>query len=377
MTPTQYDVIVVGLGAMGSATAWHLVKNGQRVLGVDQYVCPHRFGSSHGQTRIIREAYFEHPAYVPLVQRAYQLWSDLEQASGLQLLTQTGGLMIGRPESIVFSGAKASAEEHHLPHQVLSGEEVRQKFPGLTPPWDMKAVWEPRAGVLYPELCIQAHLELAQKAGAQFHFEEAVQQWEPEDGGVRIRTERASYWARQAVICAGAWAREVLDGLNLPLQVERQVQFWFEPKSEHTLFQANRLPVHLWEYEPGRFFYGFPDLGNGVKVAAHHQGVTSDPDQLDRNVKPEEIEQMRQILQRFVPHANGPLRSTAVCMYTNTPDGHFILDRHPHYAEVLIGSPCSGHGFKFASAIGEALADLALGRKPHCNLDLFKIGRLI
>jgi sarcosine oxidase len=376
MPNNSYDVIVIGLGAMGSAAAYHLTRSGRRVLGLDRFTPPHTQGSSHGQTRIIREAYFEDPAYVPLVQRAYELWAELEQRTGRSLFRPTGGLMIGPPDGEVLSGARRSAEQHGLKHQILSAAEVRQRFPALTPEDGIAAVWEPRAGILFPERCIEAHLQQARAHGATLHESETVLRWEAHHP-VRVVTERATYTADQVVFCAGAWTGQLFEDLQLPLQVERQIQFWFEPNAEVSDFAPEQCPIHLWEYERGRFFYGFPNLGEGVKVAAHHQGKFSDPDRLDRTVTEWEIEHMREIVRRFLPGAAGALRSTAVCMYTNTPEGHFLIDRHPSFPHVFIASPCSGHGFKFSSAVGEVLSELLSRGRSRFDLSLFSVQRLL
>lgn len=357
---------------MGSAAAFHLARRGIRVAGFDRFAPPHTLGSSHGKTRIIREAYFEHPAYVPLVQRAYRLWGELEDESRTRLLLKTGGLMIGRPESELIAGARLSATRHGLDHEVLSPDEVTHRFPCLKPEADMIAVYEPRAGILFPEGCVRAHLELAQSHGAQIHTHEAVLGWTAETMGVSVRTERATYSAEYLVIAAGAWAGELLADLAPPLTVERQVQFWFDPLRERASFSADRCPVHLWQFDERRFVYGFPDLGDGVKVARHHGGVSCSAESLKREIDAAEIDDMRSVLRRFIPNADGALRSAAVCPYTNTPDGHFWIDRHPAHANVLIASPCSGHGFKFASVVGEILADLATHRSASFDLSLFR-----
>jgi sarcosine oxidase len=375
MPDSSFDVIIVGLGAMGSAAAYHLAKSGRKVLGLDRFRPPHTQGSSHGQTRIIREAYFEDPAYVPLVQRAYELWAELEQQSGRILLKKTGGLMIGPASGVVFSGAKRSAEQHRLAHEILTAADVRGRFPVLQPEDSMSAVWEPRAGILFPESCIEAHLQLARTRGATLQYDEPVQRWEA-DHPVRVITSKGSYSAEQLLFCAGAWTGELFRDLGLPLRVERQVQFWFEPAAKAASFEPDKCPIHIWEFERDRFFYGFPDLGEGVKVAAHHEGVSTLPDNVDRTVREDEVDRMRQVLKRFVPDANGRLRSTAVCMYTNTPDGHFVIDHHPKCPEVLMASPCSGHGFKFSSAIGEVLADLLWTGQSRFDLKLFQLKRL-
>lgn len=364
-------MIIVGLGAMGSAAACHLARRGRSVLGLDRFSPPHAFGSSHGRTRIIREAYFEHPLYVPLIQRAYELWAELENHSGRKLLQSTGGLMIGRPESEVVTGALHSAREHHLPFKLLPGAEVRLQFPGLHPAEGMVAVWEPRAGILFPEHCIAAHLDWARQQGAALHFEEPVSGWEAGARSVRVSSGRGDYESDQLLLCAGSWINTLLPGRDLPVTVERQVQFWFEPK-DPALFQPPCCPIHIWEYEPGRHFYGFPDLGEGVKVAVHHQGEAVSPDSIRREVTAREAEAMRAVVRRFLPEADGPLRSAVVCMYTNTADHHFFIDRHPDHARVLIGSPCSGHGFKFSSVIGEVLADLITRGESRFDLSLFR-----
>jgi sarcosine oxidase len=367
----SYDVIIAGLGAMGSAAAYQLAQRGKRVLGLDRFAPPHAFGSSHGQTRIIREAYFEHPLYVPLIQRAYQLWAELESATERSLFRETGGLMIGKPESAVVAGATRSAREHSLPHAILASADVRSRFPALCPTDEMVAVWEPRAGILFPEICVDAHLTLARAHGAVLHANEPALSWETDGGGVRVTTSKGACHAGQLVLTAGSWIQSLVTDLQLPLAIERQVQFWFEPKLP-VEFQPERCPIHIWEHEPGRFFYGFPDLGGGVKVACHHEGVKTHPDSINREVRPEEIEAMREIVRKFLPGADGPLRSAVVCIYSNMPDGHFFIDWHPTHPRVLIASPCSGHGFKFSSVIGEVLANLLTEAPMQFDLSLFR-----
>ena len=368
----MFDVIVAGLGAMGSASAFHMAQRGKKVLGLDRFRPPHVFGSSHGQTRIIREAYFEHPLYVPLVQRAYQLWRELEGAAGRRLLLPTGGLMIGREDGALVRGARRSAEQHGLPHEILSAADVRHRFPALAPDDDMVAVWEPRAGILFPEACIAAHLSQAQRNGAVLRYDEPVLSWAPSGDGARVRTGQGEYEARRLLLTAGSWVASLLPDLPLPFKIERQVLFWFDPKTDPACFQPDRCPINIWEHPPGKFFYGFPDLGEGVKVARHHQGEFTDLDLVRREVDPAEVEAMRSELRRFLPGANGPLRSAVVCTYTNTPDEHFWIDQHPDSPQVLIASPCSGHGFKFSSVIGEILTDLLSDKPVGFDLSLFR-----
>ena len=368
----DFHTIIVGLGAMGSAAACHLARRGQRVLGLDQFSPPHTSGSSHGQTRIIREAYFEHPLYVPLLQRAYELWHELEAVTKESLLLTTGGLMIGSPGGEVFPGSKRSAEEHRLPHEVLTAAEVRRRFPALQPHDDQQAVWEPRAGILFPERCISAHLQAARSWGAQLHVDERVLGWSGEGRGVRVRTSRGDYLASNLLLTAGAWAQTLLPDISLPLQVERQVLFWFDAARDPECFRPDRCPIHLWETPRGELFYGFPDLGDGVKLARHHSGAITTADSVDRVVSSEDEAAMRRLAARYIPSSNGALRNAVVCLYTNTPDSHFWIDRHPGHPQVLIGSPCSGHGFKFASVMGEVLAGEVMEERSRFDLSLFR-----
>lgn len=377
MPAAGFDVIVLGLGAMGSAAACHLARRGARVLGLDRFAPPHANGSSSGRSRIIREAYFEHPAYVPMVQRAYELWEALGRDSGRRLLLRTGGLMIGPPDGTLVTGALLSARTHGLQHEVLSTAELRQRHPALRPDEGMVAVWEPRAGVLFPEACVRAHLDQAVRAGATLAFDEPALAWSATRDGVEVRTGKGRYGAGKLLVACGAWTAGLLPELGLPLVAQRQVQLWFEPLEcgEPEAFSPGRFPVFIWEDEPGRFIYGFPELGDGVKVARHHEGESADPASVRREVTDDDVRPMRTVLERLIPGANGPLRDSAVCLYTNAPDSHFVLDVHPAHAHVLVASPCSGHGFKFASALGETMADLLLGAPPRFDLGLFRIER--
>ncbi len=367
-----HDVIIAGLGAMGSAAAFHLARRGIRVIGFDRFAPPHARGSSHGKTRIIRQAYFEHPAYVPIVKRAYQLWGELEREAGTTLLLKTGGLMIGRPDSELVSGSRLSAEQHGLAHEILACNEVVRRYPCLRPQPDMVAVYEPEAGVLFPEPCVRAHLDLARSHGAQILDYEPLLGWKADATGVSVKTGRATYEADRLLITAGAWTSALLPDLQPPLTVERQVQLWFEPIRSRANFSAANCPVHLWQFDSHELAYWIPDLGDGVKVARHHGGAPASPDHLNDDVDAREIADARTLIRRFFPDADGTLCSAAACRYTNTPDGHFWLDTHPAHGNVVIASPCSGHGFKFASALGEILADLTTDRAPSFDLSLFR-----
>lgn len=370
---TSFDVGVVGLGAMGSMATLELARRGRRVIGFDRFTPPHPFGSSHGKSRIIREAYFEHPQYVPLVQRAYERWAELERDAGEQLLVPTGGLMIGPPDGLLVSGAKRSAVEHGLPFELLSPAEVARRFPVFElGPGDV-GLFEPRAGVLLPELAVAAALRLAREAGAELHFDEPVSSWTAGER-VTLRTRAGHRAVGHVVLAAGAWLGGDLPRLALPLQVARQTLFWLSCENP-ALCAADRMPIFIWEWVPGRMFYGFPDLGDGVKLAIHHEGETTTPDQVRRTVYPDESQELVGVVTTRLAGLSASPRESAVCLYSNTPDGDFILDRHPDDDRVIVASPCSGHGFKFAPAIGEALADLVDQRVPRFDLTPFKLSR--
>lgn len=375
MPDAEYEVIVAGLGAMGSAALYHLARRGVGALGLDRYGPPHALGSSHGRSRIIREAYYEHPLYVPLVQRAYRLWEELERESGASLLLQTGGLMIGSPTSGLVAGARLSAETHKLPYEMLDTAELRRRFPAFRPaPGDI-GLLEPAAGVLDPERCVGAHLEGARAHGASLRFGEAVLGWEGTADGVIVTTTVARYRAARLILAAGPWMRRELTGIWLPLVVERQCTIWFQPLANEGDFEPRRFPVFIWEWSPGRHAYGFPDLGDGVKVAVHHEGAETSPEAVVREVTEEDERRVRSLMRRLLPDADGKRLDGAVCLYTDTPDSHFIIDRHPGDRRVVLASPCSGHGFKFSSAIGEILADLATDIPPPFDLAPFALGR--
>jgi sarcosine oxidase len=367
-----HDVAVIGLGAMGSAAALELARRGVDVIGFDRFTPPHTLGSSHGDSRIIREAYFEHPIYVPMVQRAFELWRELQRASSTSLLRSTGGLMIGAPDSTLVTGALRSAQQHGLEHALLSAEDIRARFPLLNPEPRMVGVWEPRAGVLSPEACVSAQLEQARRRGATLRLAEPVQRWQPDARGVHLVSEQGRYRARQLILSAGAWVNTLLPQSLLPMRVERQVLHWFAPARDTGAFSPDHCPIHLWQFDDGRFFYGFPDLGTGVKLAFHHGGEITSASDVRREVAPDEVDSVRAALRRFVPAADGRCLSSVVCLYTNTPDEHFWIDRHPAHANVWVASACSGHGFKFAPVIGEILADLVQHRPPRFDLGLFR-----
>lgn len=374
---TIFDVAVVGLGAMGSAAACHLAQAGARVVGFDAARPPHTLGSSHGYTRIIREAYYEHPLYVPLVRRAYELWNNLQNEAQVPLMRVTSGIMAGPEHGPVFRGARESALAHGIDHEIMDAKALHERFPMFTPDPGTVALIEKRAGVLFPERCIQAHLECARRHGAELRFDEAVTGWTSAAGSVTLATASARVAAERVVVCAGPWLPGLAEsaGLRIPLEVERQLSHWFsavDPGDD--AFHVSRCPVGLWEVPGGELFATLPDEGHGIKCGMHHDGGITTPFSVDRGVSPAENAEARALLARIAPRAAGQLRDARVCLYTNTPDRHFIID-WVERDRVLLLSPCSGHGFKFASAIGETAMQLLTAGRATMDLTPFSLAR--
>jgi sarcosine oxidase len=365
------DSIVVGLGAHGSAAAYHLAKRGQSVLGFDRFGRGHTLASFGGLSRIIRLSYYEHASYVPLLRRAWDLWRELERDSGENLLTQTGGLYMGPPDGALVSGSLASARMHGLAHEVLDNAELRRRYPVIEVDADWIGVLDAQAGWLAPERAVETHLRQAERHGAALRFAEPIERWEPDGDGVRVTSARGTFRARRLVIAAGSWLPRLLPRLAPHLWVERNVLLWFEPRGELDAFA--KLPVYIVE-DTDRFYYGFPyDADNGLKMAGLHYGDRVDPDTVDREPSADDEERVRAWLRRRMPLANGERRRAQVCMYTNSPDGHFIIDRE---GPVTYASACSGHGFKFASAVGEVLADLAISGRSSLDIGFLSGDRL-
>jgi glycine/D-amino acid oxidase-like deaminating enzyme len=449
------DAIVIGLGVMGAAITYELARRGATVLGVDRHTPPHELGSTHGRSRIIREAYYEHPLYVPLVQRARELWTELEELTGALLFRPTGGLMVGPQDGTLVRGALDSARTHDLDHQLLDAGSIRRRFPGLLPETDHVGVYEPRAGMLHAEGCVRALLSLARGHGAELRPRTRVLAWhvEPASGDVLLQTSGGPLHTPLAIFAVGPWLNALLASergqdagdrggpggrtastgggasghgdrggpgdrsasttdasghgersastgggrggpgersastsggasghgaapLALPLTVERQVSHWFAPAPGVHAFRAAECPLALWEYAPDRILYTFPDTGQGVKAGIHHEGDIVDPDAVDRTVSLAEEARVRALLERCMPGAAHTGLHASVCLYTNTPDHHFVIDTHPAHEQVLLVSACSGHGFKFATALGEAVAEWVLEGGSRFDLGVFGVQRL-
>jgi sarcosine oxidase len=371
----QFDVVVCGLGATGSAALYGLARRGVRVLGLERFAPGHDMGSSHGETRVIRLGYFEHPSYVPLLRSAYAEWRAIEAAAGRQLLHVTGIVEIGPPGGTLVAGTLASSRQHALPHDLLAAPDLMQRFPAFRVPPDYVGVLQPDGGFLEAEPAIDAMVSLARAAGAATRVGETIQVIEPVARGVRITTDRGVVEAGVAIVALGAWIKALLPDLPVPLRVTRQVMAWLAPLDPAPL-RNGRLPVFLLESRHG-IHYGFPPLRTPtIKVAKHHHDNQAvDPDAYDRTVGAEDEMLIRAAIAEHLPAANGRLVKAKTCLYTVTPDGDFIIDRLPGATQIVVASPCSGHGFKFAPAIGEILADLATAGATRHDISRFALSR--
>ena len=360
---------------MGSATLFHLASRGLRVLGIERFDIGHEYGSSHGLTRIIRLAYWEHPTYVALLRRSYQLWQELERQAGEQLLYITGSVDAGPADGPIFTGALRSSELHNLPHEVMNGRELQRRFPGYRLPKTMQCLFQPDGGFLLPERCNLAHLAAAQSRGAEVRCREQVLEWGAASDHYWVRTSSARLEAGRLVFCVGAWASKLIPELDRLAQPERQVLAWLET-TEPELFTPDRFPVFYMEVAEGRF-YGLPSfLVPGFKLGKyHHRGEQVDPDSMKREVEPEDEELLRRFALRYFPAGAGPALMRKTCLFTNTPDEHFILDVHPEHPGVAIAAGFSGHGYKFCSVIGEIMADLVQRGETGHDIEFFRLQR--
>jgi sarcosine oxidase len=361
---------------MGSAAAFQLARRGAVVVGLEAFGPAHDRGSSHGESRIIRKAYFEDPAYVPLVLRAYQLWRDLEALSGQRLLELTGGVMIGPPDGEIVSGSLQSAVRWDLPHRILTAFELHAEFPVFHPAPDQVGLVEPDAGVLAPELAVLSHLRLAASLGAELHFGERVLAWDDRQASIVVRTETGQYEADRLVLTAGAWSQDLLPGLEMPLQAERQVMVWFAP-TDIARFTAPSFPIFLLEQGDGSQFYGVPTRdGQTAKAARHHGGALTSAAGLRQEIEDSDVGNVREGLADVLPElAAAPLARAVACLYTNTPDLNFVIGPHPGSERVTVAAGFSGHGFKFSPVVGEILADLAESGQTALPIGVFSPAR--
>ena len=374
-----FDVIVVGVGAMGSSVCYRLARRGVKVLGLEQFDIPHAKGSSHGYSRAIRMSYDRHDDYVPLVRRAYELWRDLEAATGQKLLYVTGGLFLSQPDRANFQRKLRVMRDQNLPHEQLDRHQIAERFGQFKVGDDYMALFDPSLGFVRPELAIATHAEAAMRHGAVLHGHEPVTSWTSDTHGVSVTTSRSNYCADRLIFCGGAWSKKTVENLGVKLCVTRQALAWVWPKRPE-LFALGTLPV--WGILTGddEVYYGFPMMPDnpGFKLALDKVGSEVDPDQFDREPTQQDRAEIRHCLETFLPDANpegGGMLSLRLCMYTMTPDRHFIIDRHPEHENVIVAAGFSGHGFKFAPVIGEILSDLATTGQTSSSIELFRVDR--
>ena len=386
----DYDTIVLGLGAMGSAALYQLAKRGNKVLGIEQFNSPHHFGSSHGDTRITRQAIGEGEEYVPLVLRAYDIFREIEKETGRQLLTVTGGLILSSKTAKSFCHVDEffprtlnAAKKFNIEHEVLTAEEIRERFPQFKVPDNEEGYYEHNAGFLRPEECVTAQLELAQKYGAELYSNEKVLKYESNSKDlVTVTTDKGQYTAKKLIISAGAWLPELIgENYGKHFKITRQVLYWFDVKESPESYLPGKFPVFVWQLaDTPQGIYGFPalDVNGGVKIATEQSEITTKADELDRNVTPEETQEFyKTCIAPNFPGITGKCIKSAACLYTSTADYGFVIDKHPDDENIIVASPCSGHGFKHSAAIGEVLAELVVDGKSKIDISKFSFNRLL
>jgi sarcosine oxidase len=371
----QFDVVVVGLGAMGSAALYELARRGFRVAGIERFSIGHDHGSSHGETRIIRLGYFEHPSYVPLLRRTYELWRDLEAAAERRLMRIGGIVEIGPPDGTLVNGTLAASRLHELPHDVMDAAETMRRFPAFDLPPHFVGVFQPDGGYVAVERTIETLVAMATAAGAEVTTGVAARSVVPHGQGVRVVAGTGAIEARTAIVAAGAWVTDLLPGLRAPLRATREVMAWFAPL-DPAPFARDRYPVFILESDHG-MHYGFPMSRSGtLKIAKHHhRDETIFPNEPRRAAGAHDETLIRCAIAEHIPAANGPMIAAKTCIYTMAPDHHFVVDRLPETPNIVVASPCSGHGFKFAPVMGEILADLATDGATAHDIGRFRLAR--
>ena len=377
MKKNIYDVIIIGLGAMGSAASYYLSKNGVKVLGLDTYEPPHKLGSSHGHTRVIREAYHEGTSYVPIVKRAYELWNELDHEIEDKLILEYGGMYLG-DDGKYLSDAKKSAKKYDIPIKEFSSKEIKEKYNILNPPNNFKGLLENRSGAVFPEKAISNFLSKSINNGSSHNYNEKVIGWGKQSKFYKVETDKNNYFAEKLIFSSGAWIKNLVPSLKLPVKIERQVLFWFDPIKDKDRFHYSNMPNTGWDLDNGMEFYTQPNIENkGFKVAMHHNGKFISENDLNRESNADDLSIVKNFLEEYIPLANGKLIDSRVCVYTNTPDFDFIIDFYPNDENIIICSPCSGHGFKFTPAIGEICFELVINNGTNYDLSEFSIKRLM
>jgi len=371
----DYDVIVIGVGGMGSSATYHLAQRDQDVLGLERYDIPHTKGSSHGITRIVRKTSYENSAHLPLLERAYQLWHDLDARSATDLIHTNGYVAAGPEDGSLFTKALDACKTHNLDHDVLTATELSNRYPGYNLPTEFMTIVEPDGGFVHADQCVVAHGEKAHQHGAEIRAREEVLDWSTDAAGVEVTTSKESYTAKKLVVTAGAWASRLVPQLESVVTPERQVLSWFQPERREDYTPAN-FPVFSIECTEGHF-YGTPIYQiPGFKLGKHHHfSETIDPDSVAGPTEDDE-NVLRNFAKKYLSTAAGPTMGLETCIYTNSPDGEFIIDTLPNEPRVIVAAGFSGHGFKFSSVIGEILADLAINNKTDHPIQPFSIERL-
>ncbi len=372
-----FDAIVLGVGTMGAATCWRLAERGMRVLGLERFDIPHSMGAHHGHSRMFRLAYSEHPDYVPLLRRSLMLWEGLNERSTLRPFVRTGAFYAGLPDSETVRGSLAAARMHGLAHRAMTSAEIQAEYPQFTLPNGYEGVFEPSAGYIVPEHAVAAMTTEALGRGATIHAREQALSWSSTRDGVSVTTEQGEYHASRLVVCCGAWTGRIVSELGVMLRVTRQILGWVRPKQPDR-FELGRFPCWAIEDSDQSVFYGFPIQPShpGLKLARHFPGPATDPESLDRNgATIADEESFRPGLRRFLPQGDGPTLAMAICMYTMSPDSHFIVDAHPAHPNVSIACGFSGHGFKFAPVVGEIMADLVEHGRTDLPAGFLGLGR--
>ncbi len=379
----HFDVIVIGIGSMGSSACYHLARAGYKVLGLEKFKIGHENGAHTGQSRIIRKAYFEAPEYVPLLENAYTNWKELEEKTGEQLYYQTGLLYIGQPNNILIKGMKQSATLYKVPIELIAAKEIKKRFPAFRVPSGFDVVYEPGAGFIPPEKAIRLYAAQAQLAGAEIHIKENVMRWEMKGNHCIVTTGKREYKCNKLIITTGPWSAKMIPAVENKLSITRQFIAWVKMKKEKT-FDLGNFPCWMIadDERPGPY-YGFPALPTdkfgepgGMKMAHHFPGELVNPDQVNRQATPEDEKNIVDALEKYFPGSYETIHSSKTCLYANSPDENFIVDHLPGYDErVVIGCGFSGHGFKFVSIIGQILSDLAMKGKTEQAINFLKLNR--
>jgi sarcosine oxidase len=380
---TSFDVIVIGVGSMGSSACYHLATRGCKVLGLEQFDISHEFGSHAGQSRIIRKAYFENSDYVPLLTRAYENWKALEEETGEQLYFKTGLVYFGNPDHVMMQGVKQSASLYSIPLENFTGSSINQRFPQFTIPANFEGLWESEAGFVTPEKAIQLYAKQAIRKRAEIHSNEKILNWKKNGNGVIVTSDKNTYRSQKLVITAGAWSKSMIPGLSRILKITRQFVAWIKPNRWND-FTLDHFPCWLIADEKQGCYYGFPILPKafgdpqGLKLAHHYPALETDPDNVNRKINAEDETDLQYVLDRYFPGVFESLLSYKICLYANSPDEDFIIDNLPGYEEnVAIACGFSGHGFKFASVVGEIVADLVTAGKAKLPVKFLSVNRFL